>query len=96
MISDDLSLVVGRSQGTVVVTVAGDLDGAALARLEDVLADLIDGQGNLTVAVDLTCAVAAPHALEAFVSAQQERFRGTNLTLRPPAPAEWGGTMAQR
>lgn len=48
-----LSLVIGRCLGTVVVTVGGDLEASDAQRLERVLADLIDGQGNLDVVLDL-------------------------------------------
>ena len=74
MSTPDLSLVIGRALGTVVVTVRGALDAAAMVQLECVLADLIQGQGNF---------VAEPCALEAFVAAQRERFRDANLTLEP-------------
>lgn len=47
------SLVVGRFQGTVTVTLHGDLALTASTGLGKVLGDLIDGQGNLAVAVDL-------------------------------------------
>lgn len=83
----DLSLAIGRAQGTVMVTVDGDLDAAGMDGLERVLTDLIHGQGNLAVAVDLTQAVAAPQVLADFVTTQRERFRGMNLTVWAPAPA---------
>ncbi|MCA1675644.1 MAG: MEDS domain-containing protein [Actinobacteria bacterium] len=49
----DLSLSVLRESDAVVVPVNGDLDLAGSARLGAVLADLIDGQGNRSVVVDL-------------------------------------------
>lgn len=48
-----LSLTVGRSLGAVVVTLDGDLDRAGSPYLAAVLDDLIDGQGNLAVVLDL-------------------------------------------
>jgi len=39
--------------GTVVVTAHGRLDAATASRLDDTLSDLIDGQGNLTLDLDL-------------------------------------------
>lgn len=47
------SLAIGRFMGTVVVTLHGDLHRSASVRLAGVLRDLIDGQGNLAVVVDL-------------------------------------------
>jgi anti-anti-sigma factor len=47
------AIAVGRCLGTVVVTVGGPLDTLAATRLAAALGDLIDGQGNLAVAVDL-------------------------------------------
>lgn len=47
------SLVVGRYMGTVIVTLHGELHLRASVYLAGVLRDLIDGQGNLAVVVDL-------------------------------------------
>lgn len=47
------TVVVGRYGGAVVVTLHGDIDQAASVRLAGVLGDIIDGQGNLAVVVDL-------------------------------------------
>jgi anti-sigma B factor antagonist len=44
---------VGRFLSTVVVTLHGNVDLINAATLADVLHDLIDGQGNLAVVVDL-------------------------------------------
>ena len=49
----DPAIAVGRSLGTVVVTVIGPLDPPMATHLAAALGDLIDGQGNLAVAVDL-------------------------------------------
>jgi anti-anti-sigma factor len=84
----NLSVVVGRGLGTVVVTVTGDLDLASCQLLGGVLTDLIDGQGNRTVAVDLKKTVVEPDALPVFITAaRQARRRGTNFILKEP-PAE--------
>ena len=45
--------VIGRLHSAVVVTVQGTLDTLAATRLAATLRDLIDGQGNLTIALDL-------------------------------------------
>lgn len=47
------SLVVCRCDGTVVVTLGGKLDAAAAELLELVLTDLVEGQGNRAVEIDL-------------------------------------------
>lgn len=52
-------VVVGRYQGTVMVTVHGELDPQKVAHLRLLLTDLIDGQGNVSVIVDLQDATAA-------------------------------------
>jgi anti-anti-sigma factor len=46
-------IVVGRFLGTVVVTLRGAFDDLAAKRLGATLQDLIDGQGNLAIALDL-------------------------------------------
>lgn len=80
-----LSLVVGRALGTVVVTVRGRLDLAGCERLGSLLTDLIEGQGNLTVAVDLGRAIVDPEALTAFITAAgSHRRHGTRLILSEP------------
>lgn len=53
-------VVVGRCQGTVMVTVHGELDPSKVAHLQLLLADLVDNQGNVSVVVDLQDATAAP------------------------------------
>jgi len=85
----DLSLVVGRGIGTVVVTGGGKLNLAGCELLENVLLDLIEGQGNLTVAVDLGQAIVEPEALMVFITAARTaRRRGTRFILQePPADA---------
>jgi anti-anti-sigma regulatory factor len=81
----NLSLVVGRGLGTVVVTVDGELDLPGCARLRGVLSDLIGGQGNLAVAVDLRKATVEPTALDVFIDAAcQARRQGTKFILNQP------------
>lgn len=83
----DVSLVVGRALGTVVVTVDGQLDLPGCLLLERLLADLIDGQGNLAVAVDLGRAIVEPGALGVFVeSARRAQLHGTKFILNQPPP----------
>ncbi|MGH9156187.1 MAG: STAS domain-containing protein, partial [Acidimicrobiales bacterium] len=76
-----------RALGTVVVTVHGDLDGAGAGKLSIVLADLIDGQGNLAVVVDLHDAGASDvgGALAVFAAAARKAGRrGGALRLSYP------------
>lgn len=46
-------LVVSRTLGTVVLALHGEIDGSGTPHLAAVLRDLIDGQGNLALVVDL-------------------------------------------
>jgi anti-anti-sigma factor len=79
-----VSFVIGRQLGTVEVTVIGDLDAVGSELLAGALRDLVDGQGNLDVIVD----VAGRHciddtALEAIAAiAQTSAQRGGRLRLR--------------
>jgi len=78
-----LSLVVGRALGTVVVTVDGPLNLSSCQRLESLLIDLIDGQGNLAVAVDLVRASIEPEALLVFLdAAQRANLHRTRFILK--------------
>jgi anti-anti-sigma factor len=79
----ELAIAIGRSLGTVVVRLAGPMEGLAVARLATALDDLIDGQGNLAIAVDLRgVRCLAPAALEVLSAAGSalER-RGGRLML---------------
>jgi anti-anti-sigma factor len=81
-------IVIGRYQRTVVVTVHGDLDHARAAHLGEVLADLIDGQGNLSLLVDLHDATAVDaERLSVFAeAAERVHSHGGAITLsKPPA-----------
>jgi anti-anti-sigma factor len=44
---------VGRTGGTVVVTIHGEIDSDDWSRISAILRDLIDAQGNLDVVLDL-------------------------------------------
>lgn len=84
--SAQFSIAISRSMGTVVLTVHGDLDGPAAVRLGGLLADIIDGQGNLGVVVDLhdTSASAAGRASMFAATADLASKRGASLSLRNP------------
>ena len=47
------SFSVGRTGGTVVVTIHGEIDADDWSRISAILRDLIDAQGNLDVVLDL-------------------------------------------
>lgn len=82
------SIVVGRCECAVVVTVDGELDTARARDLGGVLADLIDGQGNLFVVVDLHDATATDaDSFSMFADAAQSAHRrgGTMRVSEPPA-----------
>ena len=70
------SIVIGRFRGTVVVTVHGDLGPTRAAHLGLMLTDLIDGQGNLSLVVDLHDATATT----------RRRYRCS--PTRPSGPAD--------
>lgn len=78
------SLSVGRELGTVVVAVRGRLDARIAHTLERVLGDLIEGQGNVRVVVDLSEAdfVEAELRLVLRVPTEQARRRGAELGVR--------------
>ena len=79
----NLSLVVGRAPGTVVVTIDGELNLDSCQIVESLLTDLIEGQGNLAVAVDLARATIEPEAVSLFVeAARRAGLHGTKLVLK--------------
>lgn len=83
-------IVIGRYQGTVVVTVHGELDVERAEHLDFVLADLIDGQGNLSIIVDLRdvrATASDAERVEVFEDAagRARRHHGTVSLSQPPA-----------
>ena len=83
------SIVVSRNRGTVVVTVHGELDLSRAGDLGTTLADLIDGQGNLSVVVDLHNATASDaDCLWVFTDAAERarRHGGMIKVSEPPGP----------
>jgi anti-anti-sigma factor len=79
-------MVIGRYFNTVVVTLRGTLDTLAATRLSATLHDLIDGQGNLTIALDLQrLDQVVPSALQVFaVAADNLERRGGSMRLHGP------------
>lgn len=86
---DRPSITVARSAGTVVVTVRGALDAEKSQHLGGILADLIDGQGNLSILVDLHDASATdPDCLWILTeAAERAHRRGATMRLDAAPPA---------
>jgi anti-anti-sigma factor len=81
--SCDFSFHVSRDLSAVVVTVSGDLDVFGCVRLGAVLGDLIDGQGNMNVVVDLSHTSSVdPAGLGVFgAAAKLARHHGGQLSF---------------
>lgn len=79
----DHRFTVARQRGAVVVTVHGELDLACSTHLGAVLGDLIEGQGNLKVGVDLGHVTRVhPAALGVFAAgAKLARHHGGELSV---------------
>ena len=75
-------IVVGRFRGTVIVTVHGPLDEPRAGDLGYVLADLIDGQGNRSLVVDLHDTSAPDHQWLSVLTDAVARARRRGATLR--------------
>ena len=85
---DQPSISVARSAGAVVVTVRGELDAERSKHLGGILADLIDGQGNMSIVVDLHEASAGdPDCLWMLTEAAERALR-RGATMRLDAAAE--------
>ena len=79
---------VGRVLGAVVVTVEGGLTAGTWPALGDILCDLINGQGNLFVVVDLRATILTDAGgLDVLVAARRslEERGGRFLLSAPPA-----------
>jgi anti-anti-sigma factor len=81
-----LTYAVRRNHGAVVLTLHGALTACGAATVEAVLRDLIHGQGNLTIEVDLRdVSCIDPEAARVFsAAARWARGHGGCLTLRAP------------
>ena len=90
-LAQEFSIGFRRTEGAVVVDVAGELDAYTAPVLRDRLLDVIEGQGNRFVAVDLGAVgfidSTAVHVL--VQSLRLTRERGGDLMLaRVPPPAQ--------
>lgn len=79
---------INRVFGSVVVGVTGAVDDDRALRLRYVLTDLVDGQGNLRLVIDLRDTTAlAPEAVEALSELGDHLLRrGGDLVLSAPSP----------
>lgn len=80
---------IARAQGTVVLTIEGPVDPSGAERLEHLLGDLIEGQGNQSIALDLRAAGQVDPSVLAMLAAVSDRvLRGGGLfVLRDPSAA---------
>lgn len=85
----DFSLTFSRNAGSVVVRVAGELDTYTAPMMHERLADVIDGQGNLDIVVDLEGVTFMDSAGVSTVlrAHQRLRIRGGRLSVARPSPA---------
>ncbi len=90
------SLAIGRFLTTVVVTVHGAVDRPASAALAATLGDLIDGQGNLAVVVDLrdVCGIDRSGVDALSAAAARIAARGGELRLGGPSGAVFDSLTA--
>jgi anti-anti-sigma factor len=79
---------IARSAGTVVVTVRGEIDAEKAADLGGILADLIDGQGNLSIVVDLQEASATDPDCLWILTEAAERAHRRGASLKVDADAD--------
>jgi len=85
--TDRPSIVVGRAAGTVVVTVRGVPAAEKSKHLGIILADLIDGQGNMSILVDLHDASATDPDCLWMLTEAAERAHRRGGTMRVDAAA---------
>ena len=81
-----LKVVIGRALGTVVVTLHGELSAVTSGMLHDVLLDLIEGQGNLFLVIDMhDVVIPAGARLDGLVAARASLLdRGGRFLLAAP------------
>ena len=85
---DEPSIAIARAAGTVVVTVRGELDAEQSQHLGGILVDLIDGQGNMSIVVDLRDASATdPDCLWMLTEAAERAHRRGAMIRLDAAPA---------
>lgn len=94
---DPPRIAVARSAGTVVVTVRGELDAEQSKHLGGILADLIDGQGNLSIVVDLReASTTDPDCLWMLTEAAERAHRRGGTMRLAAAPTELTSALQLR
>lgn len=84
----EFSLVFGRALGKVIVSIHGPIDAGTAPELRHRLLDLIDGQGNRQVVLELSgTSRVDPVGLRVFVDAHKrmQRIAGELVFSSPPA-----------
>ena len=91
---DDVGITVGRAEdGAIVVTVLGAPGPEGRERLAQILDDLIDGQGNLFIAVQMpdSDTVDLPTLDVLLQAADRAWTHGARLTITTPV-GHWDGS----
>lgn len=88
MIAPEIALVYRRDNGGVVVEVSGELDLLSALQLDEGLAALIDGQGTLSIVIELSGLEFMDAAgLRTLVHAQHRiRSHGGEIRVAHPRP----------
>ena len=83
------AVAIARAQGTVVLTLGGVVDASGAEWLEHLLVDLVDGQGNQSIAMDLCHVEAVDRAVLALLVSVSGLVlrRGGRLVPRDPSVA---------
>lgn len=86
-LAQDFSLSTRRDAGDVVVSIEGELDATTAPPLRAILSDLIDGQGNLSLVLDLSAmSFVDSIGLGVFAGAAKRlRTKGGELVLSSPS-----------
>ncbi len=86
-LAQDFSVLTRRDARDVVVSIEGELDAVTAPPLRAILSDLIDGQGNLSVVLDLSAMTFVDSiGLGVFVGAAKRlRAKGGELVLASPS-----------
>lgn len=86
-----ISFEIRRAPDAVVVALVGEIDGSSTWMIERILTDLVEGQGNRNVIVDVTAAAILDRDATAALDGPAElaRRKGTSFAvIASPAAAE--------
>jgi hypothetical protein len=91
------ALRISRDGAAIRVTWRGALSRADTERLDDVLGDLVDGQGNLSLTVELPdVTVVDLHLLEVLVACERRLEPRSGTLTVTTAVGAWGPTSPAR